>query len=144
MHECRPFKEELPMSGQLRSRFVPSTAVLAVATLVGCATSTPSKSAPVVISASLPADHHDSVRRFEEMDRVVMQIVRGTASTADADYQARVRPQLSGPLQRLGFSREEITQILTRVDDARADRQRVRRWWAGVTGSAEPTSHARR
>jgi hypothetical protein len=132
------------MSGQLRSRFAPSAAVLAVATLVGCATSTPSKSAPVVISASLPAGHHDSVRRFEEMDRVVMQIVRGTASTADADYQARVRPQLSGPLQRLGFSGEEITQILTRVDEARADRQRVRRWWAGVTGSAEPTSHARR
>jgi hypothetical protein len=145
MHKCRPNKEELPMSGQLRFKFAPLAAVLAVATLVGCATSAPPNSAPAaVVSAPPPVDRHDSVRRFEQMDRVAMQIVRGTASTTEEDYQARVRPQLSGPLQRLGFSREEIGQIFTRVDDARADRQRVRRWWAGVTGSAEPTSHARR
>jgi hypothetical protein len=130
MHECRPFKEEFPMSGQLRSKFAPWAAVLTVATLVGCATPAPSKSAPVVISAPLPAAHHDSVRRFEQMDRVAMQIVRGSASTAETEYQTRVRPQLSGPLQRLGFSREEIGQILTRVDEARADRQRVRSWFA--------------
>ena len=39
-----------------------------------------------------PADRHDSVRRFEQMDRVAMQIVRGTASTAE-----RTIRRASGP-----------------------------------------------
>ncbi len=119
------------MIAQSRSMFALSAALFAAATLVGCATSTPSSSPPaVVISASPPADRHDSVRRFEQMDRVAMQIMRGTASTAEGDYRTRVRPRLTGPLQRLGFSDDEIRQILTRVDDARADRQRVRNWFA--------------
>jgi len=119
------------MIGQSRSLFALSAALLSAATLVGCATSTPASApAAVAISAPPPADRHDSVQRFQQMDRVAMQIVRGTASTAEEDYRSRVRPRLTGPLQRLGFSVDEIRQILTRVDDARADRQRVRNWFA--------------
>ena len=134
------------MSAHSRSMFTLSAAVLAAFTLVGCATSASRGSARdvTITSSGPPADRYDSLRRFEQMDRVTMQIVRGTAATTDVDYQDRVRPALPYRLASLGFSSDEIRQILTRVDDARADRQRVRRWWAGVTGSTQPEAHARR
>ena len=108
------------MTRYLRSMFAPAAAVLAVGTLIGCATRLPPTPAPVPGSAYTP------VQRFEQLDRVAMQIVRGTATTPEDEYQGRVRPQLLGQLARLGFSHEEVGQILTRVDGARADRQRVR------------------
>lgn len=119
-----------------RSMFVPAAAVLAVGTLIGCAT-------PAAAPAPAPAYPYNSAQRFEQMDRVAMQIVRGTAGTPEDEYQGQVRPQLLGRLSRLGFTHEEVGQILARVDAARADRQRMRQWWAGVTGPA-PTAHARR
>jgi hypothetical protein len=116
--------------------FAPAAAVLAVGTLIGCAT-------PAAAPAPVPGSAYTPVQRFEQLDRVSMQIVRGTATTPEDEYQGRVRPQLPGQLARLGFSPEEVGQILTRVDGARADRQRIRQWWAGMTG-AQPTTHARR
>ena len=124
------------MTRYLRSMFAPGAAVLAVGTLIGCAT-------PAASPAPAPGYANTPVQRFEQLDRVAMQIVRGTATTPEDEYQGRVRPQLLGQLARLGFSHEEVGQILARVDGARADRQRMRQWWAGMTG-AEPTVHARR
>jgi hypothetical protein len=126
----------MDMTRYLRSIFAPAAAVLAVGTLIGCAT-------PAATPAPVPGSAYTPVQRFEQLDRVAMQIVRGTATTPEDEYQGRVRPQLLGQLARLGFSPEEVGQILARVNAARADRQRIRQWWAGMTG-AEPTAHARR
>jgi hypothetical protein len=124
------------MTGLLRSMFAPAAAVLAVGTLIGCAT-------PAGTPTPVSEYPYNSTQRFEQLDRVAMQIVRGTTATPEDEYQGRVRPQLLGRLARLGFTHEEVGQILGRVDAARADRQRTRQWWAGVTGDA-PAVHARR
>ena len=100
------------MPAHSRSMFTLSAAVLAAFTLVGCATSASRGSARdvTITSSGPPADRYDSLQRFEQLDRVAMQIVRGTATTPEDEYQGRVRPQLLGRLARLGFSHEEVGQ----------------------------------
>ena len=79
---------------------------------------------------------HGPVVEFERMDRATMRIIRGTADLSELDYQ-RARPRLAVRLQRLEFTADQAQEILTRVDDARADRARLHRWWASL-GNSDP------
>ena len=88
------------------------------------------------------AAFHSPAETFERMDRVTIQIVRGTAHMSDLDYQTRVRPGLASRLAALGFDQVQADQILARVDEARADRANVRRWWARVSGAEDGTAVA--
>ena len=87
-------------------------------------------------STDTNAPMHSPVVQFERMDRATMLITRGTADLTEVDYQ-RARPGLAVRLQRLEFTAGQAQQILTRVDDARADRARLHRWWASL-GNSDP------
>lgn len=76
------------------------------------------------------------------MDRAMIQIVRGTSELSEPDYQGRVKPALPTRLRQVGFTAAEADQILVRVDAARADRARMRRWWTSLWEGDQ--RHARR
>ena len=83
---------------------------------------------------------HDTGEMFARMDRLTAQIFRGTSNMSEPHYQGQ-RPKLRAQLVRLGLAEEQADQVLGRVDDARADRAQVSRWWAGVRG-VSPSSTA--
>ena len=110
---------------------------LSLAGALGCA-ATSHPGAQARTTAAAPAKRvvpqNDHAAAFEQMDRVAMQIVRGTAKVPEPQYQRRVKPRLRGQLLMLGFAERQADQILARVDGARADRANVRRWWAARWG----------
>ena len=85
----------------------------------------------------------DPVERLQAMQWMRIQILRKTVHIEEERFAGMVRPGLASQLGRAGFTPLESEQVLAWVDEARADRARLSRWWSSVTSGA-PSQHSMR
>ena len=123
-----------------RIRGMVCAALVGAALVAGCGAATPQVRGGQLSQEVL----RDPVERLQAMQQMRMQILRKTRHIDEDRYLASVRPGMALQLVRAGFTHPEAAAVLGWVDEARADRARVERWWSSLTGGASAERHSMR
>jgi hypothetical protein len=123
-----------------RMRAMVGAALVGAALVAGCGAAQPQVRSGQLAQEVL----RDPVERLQAMQQMRMQILRKTNHIDEDRYLSSVRPGMAGQLVRAGFTHGEAAAVLGWVDEARADRARVERWWSSLTGGAASERHSMR